>query len=127
MRKIIYIFTVFLMIISCSGVSHKGGGTPSASLPYSGKASWYGDKFNGNSTASGEIFSDRALTAAHPSLPFGSIVEVTNVENNKKIKVRINDRGPFTKGRIIDLSKEAFSRISDVNKGIIDVSIKVVK
>ena len=115
------------MIISCSGVSHKGGGAPSANLPYSGKASWYGDKFNGNSTASGEIFSDRALTAAHPSLPFGSIVEVTNVENNKKIKVRINDRGPFTKGRIIDLSKEAFSRIADVNKGVIDVSIKVVK
>ena len=127
MRKIIYIFTVFLMIISCSGVSHRGSGTPAASFPDSGKASWYGGKFNGSSTASGETFSEKALTAAHPSLPFGSIVEVTNTENNKKIKVRINDRGPFTKGRIIDLSKEAFSRIADINKGVIDVSIKVVK
>ena len=127
MRKIIYIFTVFLMIISCSEISYKGSGTPAASFPSSGKASWYGDKFNGSPTASGEIFSDKALTAAHPSLPFGSIVEVTNTENNKKIKVRINDRGPFTKGRIIDLSKEAFSRIADVNKGVIDVNIKLVK
>ena len=127
MKKIIYIFTVFLMVISCSGVSNKGSGTPATGFPDSGKASWYGDKFNGSPTASGEIFSDKALTAAHPSLPFGSIVEVTNMENNKKIKVRINDRGPFTKGRIIDLSKEAFSRIADVNKGVIDVNIKVMK
>ena len=127
MKKIIYILTVFLMIISCSGVSHKGGGPSATGFPNSGKASWYGGKFNGSSTASGEIFSEKALTAAHPSLPFGSIVEVTNNENNKKIKVRINDRGPFTKGRIIDLSKEAFSRIADTNKGVIDVSIKVIK
>ena len=127
MKKIFYILTVFFMIISCSGVSSKGGVSSVPSAPGSGKASWYGNQFNGRPTASGEIFSERELTAAHPTLPFGSIVEVTNTENNKKIRVRINDRGPFTKGRIIDLSKEAFSKIADTNKGIIDVNIKVIK
>ena len=127
MKKIFYILTVFFMIISCSGVSNKGGGSSTPNVPGSGKAAWYGNQFNGRPTASGEIFSERELTAAHPTLPFGSIVEVTNTENNKKIRVRINDRGPFTKGRVIDLSKEAFSKIADTNKGIIDVNIKVIK
>ena len=127
MKKIIYILTVFFMVISCSGVSNKGNVSSLPRTPASGKASWYGNQFNGRPTASGEIFSERELTAAHPSLPFGSVVEVTNLENKKKVRVRINDRGPFTKGRVIDLSKEAFSRIADVNKGIIEVDIKVIK
>lgn len=123
MKKIIYIMITFLLIISCSNVSTKSG---TSKTPYSGKASWYGNEYNGKATASGEIFSEKKLTAAHPTLPFGSTVEVTNTENNKKVKVKINDRGPFTKGRIIDLSKESFSRIADINKGIIDVQIRVL-
>ena len=125
MKKIIYVFTIFLLVISCSNVSNRNSSVPSSTLS-SGKASWYGNQHNGKPTASGEIFSEKGLTAAHPNLPFGSIVEVTNVDNNKKIRVRINDRGPFVKGRIIDLSKESFSRIADINKGIIDVQIRVI-
>lgn len=75
----------------------------------SGKASWYGlgDGYNGKRTASGEIFDTYSLTAAHRTLEFGTIVRVTNLENGKSVIVRINDRGPFVKGRIIDLSYRA--------------------
>ena len=72
-----------------------------------GIASWYGDKHNGRRAASGEIFNMYNLTAAHKSLPFGSKVKVTNVENDKSVVVKINDRGPFKQGRVIDLSKKA--------------------
>jgi len=72
-----------------------------------GIASWYGKEFDGRPTASGEIYDSSKFTAAHPNLPFGTIVEVTNRHNNKKINVRINDRGPFVAARIIDVSKAA--------------------
>ena len=72
-----------------------------------GLASWYGPNFHGKRTASGAIFNQNALTAAHKSLPFGSKVKVTNLSNKKSVVVTINDRGPFKAGRIIDLSKKA--------------------
>src|SRR4249919_962127 len=73
----------------------------------SGKASYYSDKFDGRKTASGAVFSQHKLTAAHKTLPFGTKVKVTNLSNGKTVKVRINDRGPFVEGRILDLSKKA--------------------
>ena len=76
-----------------------------------GVASFYSTKFNGRRTASGEKFNNNALTAAHLSLPFGSLVKVTNVRNGKTVVVRINDRGPHVKGRTIDLSKAAAKKI----------------
>jgi len=76
-----------------------------------GVASYYGPKFHGKKTASGEVFDMYKLTAAHRTLPFGTRVRVTNLENSKSVVVRINDRGPFIKGRIIDLSFEAARRI----------------
>ncbi len=76
-----------------------------------GIASWYGPKFHGRRTASGEVFDMHRLTAAHPWLPFGTIVKVTNLENGLSVVVRINDRGPFVKGRIIDLSYAAAKKI----------------
>ncbi len=76
-----------------------------------GVASWYGPKFHGRRTASGEVFDMHRLTAAHPWLPFGTIVKVTNLENGLSVVVRINDRGPFVKGRIIDLSYAAAKKI----------------
>ncbi len=76
-----------------------------------GTASFYGKEFHGRKTASGEIFDMYKLTAAHKTLPFGSRVRVTNLENGRSVVVRINDRGPFKKGRIIDLSFEAARRI----------------
>lgn len=90
-------------------------------------ASYYHNKFNGRKTASGEKFRNSKLTAAHKTLPFGTIVKVTNSSNNKSVKVRINDRGPFVKGREIDLSKKAFMQIADhKDQGLLKVRIKVL-
>ena len=83
----------------------------------SGYASYYGARFAGRKTANGEIFNPRRLTAAHRTLPFGSKVKVTNRRNGKSVVVRINDRGPFAKGRVIDLSKEAARRIGLIRAG----------
>ena len=76
-----------------------------------GIASWYGPGFHGKTTASGERFNQNVMTAAHPTLKFGTMVTVTNQKTGRSVKVRINDRGPFVKGRIIDLSKAAAQRI----------------
>lgn len=92
-----------------------------------GKASYYADKFNGKKTASGEKFSNRQLTAAHPSLPFGTMVRVTNTANGRSVDVRINDRGPFKGGRIIDISKAAAQKIDMVKAGIATVTVEVIK
>ncbi len=82
-----------------------------------GKASWYGPGFHGKKTASGEIFNQYAMTAAHKTLPMGTKVRVTNLENNRSVLVRINDRGPFSSERILDLSRAAASRLEIVGKG----------
>ena len=92
-----------------------------------GVASFYGPKFHGRKTASGEIYNMFALTAAHPTLPFGTIVKVTNLKNKKSVIVRINDRGPFKKNRIIDLSYEAAKRLGFINEGTALVKIEVIK
>ncbi len=92
-----------------------------------GKASFYANKYQGRQTASGDRFNQRAKTAAHRKLPFGSWVNVTNVNNGKSVKVRINDRGPFIKGRIIDLSKSAFNAIANTRLGIVDVVVEVIR
>lgn len=90
-------------------------------------ASWYGGFHHGRLTASGEVFNQNLLTAAHKTLPFGTKLEVTNLNNGKSVVVEINDRGPFIKGRGLDLSREAFKRISPLSKGIIKVSYKIVE
>lgn len=91
-----------------------------------GTASWYGPGFDGKTTASGEIFNQNLLTAAHRTLPFGTIVRVKCLKNGRTVDVRINDRGPFTKGRIIDLSKAAAAQIGLIERGIGPVEIRVL-
>jgi rare lipoprotein A len=91
-----------------------------------GKASFYADKFEGAMTASGEKYRHSKATAAHKTLPFGTKVRVTNVENNKTVDVVINDRGPYVDGRIIDLSKSAAEELGYINKGLADVKIEVI-
>jgi len=91
-----------------------------------GIASWYGPGFHGNLTASGERFNSRALTAAHPSLPFGTKIKVTNQENGRSVIVRGNDRGPFYGSRIIDLSEGAFQHIASLRQGVARVCISRV-
>ncbi len=92
-----------------------------------GKASYYADKFEGRKTASGEVYKHHLKTAAHKTLPFGTLVKVTNLKNNKCVVVRINDRGPFSKVRIIDLSKSAMKALDGIRDGVIDVEIEVQK
>ncbi|MEB3169322.1 MAG: septal ring lytic transglycosylase RlpA family protein [Cyanobium sp.] len=92
----------------------------------SGQASWYGPGFYGNRTASGEVFSRGTLTAAHRTLPFGTLVRVTNLNNGRSTVVRINDRGPFHSGRILDLAHGAASRLGVVASGTAQVSLEVL-
>lgn len=94
--------------------------------PIIGRASWYGVKHHGRKTASGEIFSKDSLTAAHRTLPFGTKVQVKNVKNGKTVIVKINDRGPFRRGLIIDLSHAAASAIGMIRSGITGVEIRVL-
>ncbi len=91
-----------------------------------GVASWYGPGFHGRLTASGEIYDMHALTAAHPSLPFGSMVEVTNLDNGRRVRVRINDRGPFLKNRVIDLSYAAAETIEMIGAGTARVQLALL-
>ena len=91
-----------------------------------GTASFYADKFEGRLTANGEIYYHAKRTAAHRTLPFGSIVKVTNLENGKYVVVRVNDRGPFVDNRIIDLSKSAAKELGFVDKGLAKVKIELI-
>jgi rare lipoprotein A len=91
-----------------------------------GIGSWYGPEFDGRPTASGEIFNSSFLTAAHPVLPFGTVLVVTNLHNNKQVTVRVNDRGPFVSARIIDISRAAAEQIDMIKTGTAPVLIESV-
>lgn len=119
----------------CSSVQPTAPSTPptqtsSADRPAyveTGKASFYANVHQLKKTASGEIYDHKLSTAAHKKLPFGTKIRVTNLENGKTVVVKINDRGPFVKGRILDLSKSAFSSIASQSAGIINVKIEVIE
>ncbi len=91
-----------------------------------GRASWYGPGFDGRRTANGEIYNSNGLTAAHRTLAFGTRVKVTNMNNGRSVVVRINDRGPFTKGRIIDVSAGAARRLNMINSGVAPVKLEIL-
>jgi rare lipoprotein A len=95
-----------------------------STITETGLASWYGSRHHGKRTASGEVFNQEKFTAAHRTLPWGSRVKVTNLANGKSVEVRINDRGPFSKGRIIDLSRAAARSLDMVEQGITTVRIE---
>lgn len=104
---------------------------PAASAPQEtvlgrGSASYYAAKFNGRRTASGERFDNNEMTAAHRTLPFGSLVRVTNPANGRSVVVRINDRGPFTRGRLIDVSRAAAEELGMVARGHADVELALI-
>ena len=99
---------------------------PEKKLIQKGVASWYGDYFHGRVTANGETYNMYELTAAHKELEFGTIVRVTHLANGKSVDVRINDRGPFIEGRIIDLSMQAAQEIGMKEEGIADVKMKII-
>lgn len=92
-----------------------------------GESSYYGPKFHGRKTANGETFDMYKLTAAHRTMPFGTIIQVTNLANRKSVKVRVNDRGPFAKNRILDLSYGAAKRIGLDISGVAKVQIRILQ
>ena len=92
-----------------------------------GIASWYGKEHHGKTTANGEIFDMNKLTAAHRSLRFGTTIRVTNLSNGQSVEVRVNDRGPFVAGRIIDLSMEAARRLGMVTAGLAKVKLEILE
>ncbi len=92
-----------------------------------GKASYYADRYHGRTTANGEKLDNNALTAAHPSLPFGTMVRVTNPKNGKSVDVRITDRGPYSKSRLIDLTKAAAKAIGMIRAGVARVEVEILE
>ncbi len=115
-RKILIIaFIIFIMLFSVISVYAQE----------TGNASWYGEDFHGRLTASGEIFDMDSYTAAHKTYEFGTLIKVTNLDNDKYVIVRVNDRGPYVGNRIVDLSKKAFSEIASLDDGIIKVSVEL--
>jgi rare lipoprotein A len=97
-----------------------------AAQPQAGRASWYGSELAGRPTASGEPFRPGRRTAAHPTLPFGTVVRVTRPDTSQHVRVVINDRGPFTGGRVIDLARRAARRIDMLEAGVVWVELEVV-
>ncbi len=104
------------LILSATGSAWAGG-------TQCGGASWYGPGFHGKKTASGQRFNQNALTAAHKSLPLGTVVKVVDQRTGKSVKVTINDRGPYTHGRIIDLSKAAATQLGFIGRGTTKVCL----
>jgi len=134
------VFLFLTCVVLCVGCAHRGAATattrPSAPAPATapveegwtekGVASWYGEPYHGRRTASGEIYDMYELTAAHKTLAFGSVVKITRRDTGADVKVRVNDRGPFIEGRIIDLSFAAAKKIGLDIDGVAQVKIKVV-
>jgi rare lipoprotein A len=123
-NRLIQGFSGFFMICFLGSVLVTGC---SPKVMEKGKASFYADFFQGRKTSNGDVFRQRKRTAAHKTLPFGTKVKVTNLKNGKTVTVRINDRGPFVEGRIIDLSKKAARRLGMVNDGVANVEIRYKK
>ena len=115
-----------VLLAGCASVQSADSAKRAVNLER-GQASFYADCYQSRKTASGERYDHGKRTAAHKTLPFGTRVKVTNIKNNKTVVVKINDRGPFVTGRIIDLSKSAFSRIGNTASGILPVTLEVIE
>lgn len=111
---------VALLLVLCAA------GAWGADFEREGIASWYGGKFHGRLTANGERFDANKLTAAHKTLPFGTVVKVTNTDNGRTVTVRINDRGPFVENRIIDLSRGAAEQLEMTGTGVAQVRLEII-
>jgi len=111
----------FLLFILFAGVL-----TAHAQDDFKGTASFYADKFVGQKTANGDIYNHYKYTCAHKTLPFGTKLRVTNLDNNKSVIVIVNDRGPFVKSRVLDLSKSAAQQINMLHKGLANVYVEIL-
>lgn len=126
LRFVLLSFAVAWLSACASAPSSKPVNTTQVGFVEEGIASFYANKYQFRTTANGERFNQFASTAAHKTLPFNSRVRVTNLDNGKSVIVRINDRGPFIEGRIIDLSRSSFSEIADTSAGLARVRIEVI-
>ena len=120
------LLSLSLLLTACSSQPDAGRGGDWQGYTETGLASYYADRYHNKRTASGEPYQRHANTAAHMELPFGAMVRVTNLANGKSVVVRVNDRGNFPRGRIIDLSKAAFSAIGNPRAGLIKVKIEAL-
>ncbi|NMM47066.1 septal ring lytic transglycosylase RlpA family protein [Marinigracilibium pacificum] len=118
----IIIFIVLFLAIPSNGIAQ----TDKSTTPEEGIASYYHDKFTGRPTASGEKYDPKKFTAAHPKLPFGTIIKVTNITTGASAEVKVNDRGPWVKGRIVDVSRVAAEQIGLIRAGLLKVKVEVV-
>ncbi len=127
-RSIVMVLFVSALLAACASQPQRapapGATGERATFTQGGLASWYGKSHHGKTTANGEPFDMNAMTAAHRSLPFGTVVRVTNLRSKRSIKVRINDRGPYTGGRIIDLSAHAARGLGIADHGVARVRIE---
>ena len=115
-----------LLLAACSSQPDAGSAGNGRGYTQTGLASYYADRYHNKRTASGEPYQKSANTAAHMTLPFGAMVRVTNLANGKSVVVRVNDRGNFPRGRIIDLSRAAFSSIGNTRPGLLKVKVEVL-
>lgn len=121
-KKIVYLIAILFLLVSCKSTKSKASFYKNEAF-----ACYYHDKFNGRKTADGSVLSNNKLTAAHKTLPFGTKLEVINLENSKSVVVTVTDRGPFTRGMEIDLTRKAFMKITDDSKkGKLKVAIKIL-
>ncbi len=121
---------VWLLLLVLGGAACGGGAAERRPEPGGrverGLATWYGGRLNGSMTASGERFDQSQMTAAHRTLPLGTMVRVTNLKNDRQVTVRINDRGPYGRGRIIDLSRAAARVLDMIEDGVVPVVVEVL-
>jgi len=134
--KILIVMLISALMWGCSSVQPKTGSPQPTmttnnenrtSYVETGRASFYANKHQSKKTASGELYDPKLNTAAHRTLPFNTKVRVTNMENGKSVVVKINDRGPFVKDRILDLSQSAFHSIASTSSGVIEVKIETIE
>jgi rare lipoprotein A len=123
--RVAIVASLVVLAYGCRTTSPQPAAAPQQAL--SGVASWYGEEFAGRTTANGEIFDPSQLTAAHRTLPFGTVLDVTNPKTGQTVRVRVNDRGPYIGGRVLDLSYAAAQKIGLIEAGIGDVQIAVIR
>lgn len=126
-KRIKYAIAVGCMIFSLSSCASSAPAFGEKGYTEKGKASYYARKFQGRDMANGKPYRRGKMTAAHRTLPLGTKVKVTNARTNKSVKVEITDRGPFIKGRIVDLSEKAARRLDFIKAGVVPVELKVIR
>ena len=135
MKKITLFAILLFTIFSCSSISlsnpnsiypKTAGNVQNTREQMDGIASWYGPNFHNKKTANGEIYNQNAYTVAHRILPLGSIIKITNLENSKKIYARVNDRGPYKKKRIVDVSKRIATELGFIDRGTARVKLDII-